>query len=159
MDEDGLEWRAIVRKQNQKVKEAIRAKKDAFKAWLQDRSSSDLQSRYTKSRKVATLAAKKSKEKSWEEFGRRLDSNYFSVNKVFWQTIRRLRGKRSSITYSIKDSDGNILTDENEILSRWREYFEGLLNPVKASTRDQWGASYFLKVTSYKLQLLGKKSN
>ena len=76
-----------------------------------------------------------SKEKSWEEFGRRLDSNYFSANKVFWQTIRRLRGKRSSITYSIKDSDGNILTDENEILSRWREYFEDLLNPVKASTR------------------------
>ena len=121
---------------NQEVKETIRAKKDAFKAWLQDRSSSDLQSRYTEARKAATLAVKKSKEKSWEEFGRRLDSNNFSANKVFWQTIRRLRGKRSSITYSIKDSDGNILTDENEILSRWREYFEDLLNPVKASTRD-----------------------
>ena len=101
---------------NQQVKEAIRAKKDAFKAWLQDRSSSDLQSRYTEARKAATSAVKKSKQKSWEEFGRRLDSNYFSANKVFWQTIRRLRGKRSSITYSIKDSDGNILTDENEIL-------------------------------------------
>ena len=68
---------------------------------------------------MATSAVMKSKEKSWKEFGRRLDSNYFSANKVFWQTIRRLRGKRSSITHSIKDSDGNILTDENEILSRW----------------------------------------
>ena len=121
---------------NLEVKEAIRAKKDAFKAWLHDRSSSDLQSRYTEARKAATSAVKKSKEKSWEEFGRRLDSNYFSANKVFWLTIRRLRGQRSSITYSIKDSDGNILTDENEILSRWREHFEDLLNPVKASTRD-----------------------
>ena len=65
-----------------------------------------------------------------------MDSNYFSANKVFWQTIRRLRGKRSSATYSITDSAGNILTDENEILSRWREYFEDLLNPVKASTCD-----------------------
>ena len=45
-------------------------------------------------------------------------------------------GKRSSVTYSIKDSAGNILTDENEILSRWREYFEDHLNPVNASTRD-----------------------
>ena len=26
--------------------------------------------------------------------------------------------------------------DENEILSRWKKYFEGLLNPVKASTCD-----------------------
>ena len=103
---------------------------------LRNRSSSDLQYRYTEAQKAATSAAKKSKEKSWEEFGRRLDSNYFSANKVFWQTIRRLRGKRSSITYSIKHSAGKILTDEKEIPSRWREYFEDLLNPVKASTRD-----------------------
>ena len=65
-------------------------------------------------RKAATSAVKKSKENSWEEFGRRLDSNYFLANKVFWQTICRLRGKRSSVTYSIKDSAGNILMDENE---------------------------------------------
>ena len=32
-------------------------------------------------------------------------------------------------------SAGNIPTDKNKIFSRWREYFEGLLNPVKASTR------------------------
>ena len=49
---------------NQEVKEAIGAKKDAFKALLQDRSSSDLQSRYTEARKVATSAVKKSKENS-----------------------------------------------------------------------------------------------
>ena len=66
---------------NQEVKEAIRAKKDAFK--IQDRSSFDLQLRYTEARKTATSAVKKSK-KSWEEFGRRLASNYFSANKVFW---------------------------------------------------------------------------
>ena len=95
-----------------------------------------MQSRCTETRKAATLAVKKSKEKSWEEFGRRLDSNYLSANKAFWQTIRHLRGKRSSVTYSTKDSDGNILMDENEILSQSREYFEDLLNPVKASTRD-----------------------
>ena len=52
------------------------------------------------------------------------------------QSIRRLRGKRSSVTYSIKDSAGKILTDKNKILSRWREYFEDLLNPAKASTHN-----------------------
>ena len=120
---------------NQEVKEALRAKKDAFQAWLQNRSSSDLQSQYTEARKAATSAVKKSK-KSRDEFGRRLDSNYFLAYKVFWQTIRCVRGKRSSITYSIKDSNDNILTDENEILSRWIEYFEDRLNPVKALTCD-----------------------
>ena len=101
-----------------------------------------MQSRYTEAQKAATLAVKKSKEKSWEEFGRRLDSNYFSANKVFWQTIRRLRGKRSSVSYSIKDSAGNILTDENEIVSRWRECFEDLCNPVNASTRDTYEVTH-----------------
>ena len=95
-----------------------------------------MQSQYTEGQKAATSAVKKAKEKSWEEFGRQLDSNYFSANKVFWQTICCLLGKRSSVTYSIKDSAGNILTDENVIVSRWRDYFEDLLNPVKASPRD-----------------------
>ena len=127
---------------NEEVKEAIGAKKDAFKTLLQDRSTSDFQSRCTKARKAATSAVKKFKEKLWEEFCGQLDSNYFSTNKVFWQTIRRLRGKRSSITNSIKDSAGKILTDENEILSRWREYFEDLLNPVKASIRDTYEVTH-----------------
>ena len=38
---------------NQDVKEAIRAKKDAFKALLQNRSLSDLQFRYSEARKAA----------------------------------------------------------------------------------------------------------
>ena len=42
----------------------------------------------------------------------------------------------ATIFRQTKDSAGNILTDENEILSQWREYFEDLLNPVKALTRD-----------------------
>ena len=94
-----------------------------------------MQSRYTEARKAATSAVKKSKEKSWEEFGRRLDSDYFLANKVFWQSVRRLLGKRSTITYSIENSAVSIQTDENKILLRWREYFEDLLNPVEASTR------------------------
>ena len=120
----------------QDVKEAIRAKKDAIKALLQNRSSFDLQFRYSEARKSAAQAVKMFNERSWEELGRRLDSNYSSANKVFWQTIRRLRGKSLSTTTSIKDSIGNILHDEKEILSRWREYFEDLLNPIRATPTD-----------------------
>ena len=86
----------------------IRATKDEFKPLLQDKSLSDLQSRYTEARKAAASAVKKSNEKSWEEFDRRLDSNYFSANKVFWLTIHRLRRIRLSVTYSTKDSEGKL---------------------------------------------------
>ena len=77
-----------------------------------------------------------SKESSLEVFGRRLDSNYLSANKVFWQTICRLRGKSLSTTTSIKDLTRNILRDKKEILSRCREFFEDLLNPVRATPTD-----------------------
>ena len=69
-----------------------------------------------------------------KELGHRLNSNHFLASKVFCQTIRRLRCKRSSVTYSIEDFV--ILTDKNEILSRWIKYFDDILNPAKASTRD-----------------------
>ena len=74
-----------------------------------------------------------SKERSWEKFDRRLDSNYLSANKVFRQTIHQLCGKSLSTTTSINDSAGNILHDKKEIISRWREYFEDLLNPIRAT--------------------------
>ena len=78
---------------SQEVKKAIRAKKDAFKALLQDRSSSDLLYRYIEAQKAATSAVKKS-QKSWEEFGRRLDSYYFFAHKVF---------RRPSAVFMAKD--------------------------------------------------------
>ena len=41
-----------------------------------------------------------------------------------------MRGKSLTTTTSIKDLPGNIVRDEKEILSRWRECFEDLLNPA-----------------------------
>ena len=48
---------------NQDVKEAIPAKKDALKALLQNRSSSDLQFRYSKMRKATAQVVEMSKER------------------------------------------------------------------------------------------------
>ena len=105
---------------------------------LQNRSSSDLQCRYLEARKAAAQAVKLSEERSREEFGRLLDSKHSSANKVFWQTICRLHGKRLCTTTSIKDSTGNIFRNEKKILSRWKEYFEDLLNPLRAIPTDTY---------------------
>jgi len=52
---------------------------------LQNRSSFDMKSRYTEAQKAAASTVKKFKEKSWEEFGRGLDSSYSAANKVVWK--------------------------------------------------------------------------
>ena len=61
---------------------------------------------------------------------------FFGKESILANHQPRLRGKRSSVTYFIEDSAGNIQTEENKILLRRRKYFKDLLNPVKASTRD-----------------------
>ena len=76
---------------------------------------------------------KLSKERAWKEFGERLDDDFKTANKVFWQTIHRLRGKRSRAALFIEDSNGVTLKDQDAILNRWREYFSDLLNPVDAT--------------------------
>ena len=106
---------------NQEVKEAIRAKKVAYKAWLANKSSLELRSQYSEVRKAAATKIKLSKERTWKEFGERLDDDFKTANKVFWQTIRRLRGKRSRAALFIEDSNGVTLKEQGAILNRWRK--------------------------------------
>ena len=118
---------------NQEVKEAIRAKKVAYKVWLANKSSLELRSQYSEVRKATATKVKLSKERAWKEFGERLDDDFKTANKVFWQTIRRLRGKRFRAALFIEDSNGVTLKNQDAILNRWREYFSDLLNPVDAT--------------------------
>ena len=72
-----------------------------------------------------------------EEFGRLLDSNYFSSNKIFWQTIRCLRGKNSSATYSINGSAVHIPTDEIHGVGLW----DSKIYQHRAITSPNWKIS------------------
>ena len=123
---------------NQEVKEAIRAKKVAYKVWLANKSSAELCSQYSETRKAAATKVNLSKEKAWRVFGERLDDDFKMANKVFWRTIRRLRGKRSLAAFIIEGSNGVTLKDQDAILNRWREDFSNLLNPVDATTAQMY---------------------
>ena len=64
---------------NKEIKEAIHAKKTAFRAWLTNKSSEQLQLWYSAAHKTATTIVTQSKEKSWKEFGQKLDTDYRSA--------------------------------------------------------------------------------
>ena len=55
-------------------------------------------------------------ERVWSSVGFQL---FFGKQRIL-EDHQRLRRKISRVTYSINDSTGNILTVENEILSRWK---------------------------------------
>ena len=90
----------------------------AYKALLANKSSLELHSQYSAARTAAATKVNQSKEKAWKEFGERLDDDFKMANKVFWQTIRRLRGKRSQADFFIHDSNGVTLKDQDAILNR-----------------------------------------
>ena len=106
----------------------------AYKAWLANKSSVELRLQYSEARKAAATKVKPFKERAWKKFGERLDNDFKMATKVFWQTIRRWRGKRFQAAFFIEDSNGVILKDQDAILSRWREYFSDLLNPVDVTS-------------------------
>ena len=106
----------------------------AYKAWLADKSSVKLRLQYSEARTAAATKVKLSEERAWKEFGERLDHDFKMANKVFWQTIRRLRGKRSQAAFFIAGSNDVTLKDQDAILNQWREYFSDLLDPVDATS-------------------------
>ena len=108
-----------------------------FKAWLANKSSLKLCLQYSEKCKAAATKVKPSIERARKEFGERLDDDFKMANKVFWQTIRHLRRKRSRAAFLIEGSNGVTLKDQGAILNRWRKYFSDLLNPlVAASTQN-----------------------
>ena len=84
----------------------------SYKAWLANQSSLELRSQYSEARKAAAAKVKLPKERAWKEFGERIDDNFKLANEVFWQTIRRLRGKRSQAAFFIEGSNGVTLKDQ-----------------------------------------------
>ena len=89
-----------------------------------------------KAQKSAALSVKKTKMQSWQNFGHEQDSNYWKSNKVFWQTVRRLRGKWTHTARSIKDQNGVLLRNEKDILGTWRENIKYLSNPVTITPQN-----------------------
>ena len=85
---------------------------------------------------VHSLTVEKSKLYSWKKSGLKLDSNHRQANNALWQIIRCLRSKRSHTARFIKDQDGSLLSNEMNVLGRWREYFQDLSTLVTITLPD-----------------------
>ena len=82
----------------------------------------------------AAMAVVEAKTWAWEEFGEAMGNHFWMALKRFWTTIRHLRMGKQCIVYS---EDGALLTSTKDVVDRWREYFEDILNPrEEAGPRD-----------------------
>ncbi|CAF3219623.1 unnamed protein product [Rotaria sp. Silwood2] len=121
---------------NEEVRKAISEKKTAYYQWIQRQTPENWQN-YRQLQDNAKKLVAEAKEKSWEDFGHQLEDNHYAANKLFWQTIRRLRKGGQKSTRSVKDSSGRLLIREEDILNRWKEYFADLYNsPSEKHTKS-----------------------
>uniref|UniRef100_A0A671XIN0 Reverse transcriptase domain-containing protein n=1 Tax=Sparus aurata TaxID=8175 RepID=A0A671XIN0_SPAAU len=66
-----------------------------------------------------------------------MEEDYWSASKKFWQTIRRLRRGKQSSTNTVYSGGGELLTSTGDIVGRWKEYFEDLLNPTDTPSIEE----------------------
>ncbi|KAI5089397.1 hypothetical protein C0J45_20805 [Silurus meridionalis] len=115
---------------NEVVQESIRRKRLAKQNW--DRQS-DEKSRqeYKEMRQQVKRDVATAKEKAYEQLYEKLDTK--EGEKDFY----RLARKNVLQVRAIKGGDGNVLTSEESVLRKWREYFEQLMNEENEREREE----------------------
>ncbi|KAL0274579.1 UNVERIFIED_CONTAM: hypothetical protein PYX00_002680 [Menopon gallinae] len=81
------------------VRTAVRENKEAFKVWLHRKDDSS-RSRYVEARRTSKMVVKAAKERTWKEFGERLESDFGSANKreYFSELLNPVRGTKCGRT-------------------------------------------------------------
>ncbi len=77
------------------------------------------------------------KTRAWEEFGEAMEKDYWLASKRFWQTVRCLRRGKQCPTNAVYSGGGRLLTSTGDVVGRWKEYFEDLLNPTITSSIEE----------------------
>ncbi|VDP10738.1 unnamed protein product [Soboliphyme baturini] len=68
--------------------------------------------------RTMSKAVAKANANSLEKYDEQLESNFHTTNKVFWQTIRQLRGEEKGSGRVLKDKSGHPLTEVEDIIPR-----------------------------------------
>lgn len=102
---------------NDSVMEVVKEKKKVWKRYLEIHTPENRQV-YDKARNLAKEVIKAGKMESLEAPGRDIEENYRANQSRFWRTVKGLRKVIVSRARSIKNEEGNMITDIEQILCR-----------------------------------------
>ena len=112
---------------NADVRAALKEKKEKFKIW-QRTPDARTRMEYTRARNQAKRVIGRAKFEAWTELYEELDTSE-GEERIYKIAKQREETQRDTGSMTvIKDSSRNILTGDELIKTRWREYFEQLLN-------------------------------
>ncbi|KAK3519520.1 hypothetical protein QTP70_033504 [Hemibagrus guttatus] len=108
-------------------KGGIQRKRLAKKKWDMDRTEENRQE-YKELQRRVKREVSKAKQKAYDELYTRLDTREGKKDLYRLARQRDLDGKDVQQVRVIKDRDGRVLTSEESVQRRWKEYFEELMN-------------------------------
>ncbi|KAK3527103.1 hypothetical protein QTP86_010822 [Hemibagrus guttatus] len=112
---------------NEEVQDSIQRKRLAKKKWDMDRTEENRQE-YKELQCRVKRKVSKAKQKAYDELYTRLDTREGEKDLYRLARQRDRDGKDVQQVRVIKDRDGRVLTSEESVQRRWKEYFEELMN-------------------------------
>ncbi|KAK3541390.1 hypothetical protein QTP86_024010 [Hemibagrus guttatus] len=112
---------------NEEVQDSIQRKRLAKKKWDMDRTEENRQE-YKELQRRVKREVSKAKQKAYDELYTRLDTREGEKDLYRLARQRDRDGKDVQQVRVIKDRDGRVLTSEESVKRRWKEYFEELMN-------------------------------
>ncbi|KAK3538591.1 hypothetical protein QTP86_006976 [Hemibagrus guttatus] len=112
---------------NEEVQDSIQRKRLAKKMWDMDRTKENRQE-YKELQRRVKREVSKAKQKAYDELYTRLDTREGQKDLYRLARQRDRDGKDVQQVRVIKDRDGRVLTSEESVQRRWKEYFEELMN-------------------------------
>lgn len=121
--------------QNVEAQELIKELHKAHKIWIDDKNSTSKKKLYNASKCKVQKTLRQMKEAWWSAHAKTCQEAFDRKDsKAFYEGIKKVFGPQESGISPISSSDGTLLTDREDILNRWKEHFETVLN--NASTTD-----------------------
>jgi hypothetical protein len=118
---------------NEKVEKAIKDKKECFRHMHLDRSVDNVE-RYKVAKKTAKRAVSEARGQMYDGLYQRLGTKE-GVKDIYKIAKSRERKTRDIIQVKcIKDATERLLTKDEDIKNRWREYFDKLFNEDSGSS-------------------------
>ena len=75
---------------------------------------------------------------------------------AFWELKRRIEGRIDEVAHIVEDENGEKLEDKQQILDRYRQYFQNLLETQKGATEVEKETEEIVELTMATLQLLDR---
>ncbi|KAK3540887.1 hypothetical protein QTP86_003970 [Hemibagrus guttatus] len=118
------------------VRVAVKLKKESYRAWLA-RGTPEAAEAYRQAKRTTAMVVLEAKTRVWEEFGETMEKDYWTASGKFWQTVRRLRKGKQLSANTVYGGGGELLVSTGDIVRRWKEYFEDLLNPTDTPSVEE----------------------